>query len=426
MTQLQTWIDRLDNTAEPSSLKATFQVVTPMFIGDGQQKADSIRPPAIKGALRFWWRALNWARCLNEAGNETAALNQLHTEEAALFGLAAKQGNDGNQRGGQGVFSLKVTQKTEAKNEWSPDSGIQYLLGQGLWNYKTKLEREYINSSGQFTVELYFKQVRLQQVANEINLDYEAIKNTLDDALFAFGLLGGLGSRARKGLGAVSITSYQGSRWPVPHNEQDYKKALKELLKPASSVPGLPPFTAFSANSRLDISCQGRSAIELLERVGNELQMYRSWGKDNKVNGKLAEKNFPDDHDQALLAIQNEQPRKAPQRAVFGLPHNYFFSSADGKVDIHVKKQAAGERRASPLIIHPHILADGNCVAVQLLLPAVFLPGNNPMLEYKSKSKRTFTLPMNDADWSVITRFMDRFKAKDTILDTQLQGGKSS
>lgn len=424
MTQLQTWIERLDNTAAASSLKAEFQVVTPMFIGDGKQKADSIRPPAIKGALRFWWRALNWARCLNEAGGETAALNQLHNEEAALFGLAAKQDSTGNQQGGQGVFSLKVTQKTEAGTEWNPDSGIQYLLGQGLWNFKTKLQREYIHSSGLFTIELCFKQVRLQQVATEINLDSEAIKNTLDDALFAFGLLGGLGSRARKGFGAVSMTSNKGSRWPIPQHEQDYRKALKELLKPASSASGLPPFTAFSANSRLDISCKGRLATDLLERLGKELQMYRSWGKDDKVNGKSAEKNFPDDHDQALLATQNEQPRKAPQRAVFGLPHNYFFSSTGGKVDIHLSKSVAGERRASPLIIHPHILADGNCVAVQLLLPAVFLPRNNPMLEYKSK-RSTFTVPMN-ADWSVITRFMDRFRDKETILATQLQEGKSS
>ncbi|EKO3893595.1 type III-B CRISPR module RAMP protein Cmr1 [Vibrio metschnikovii] len=424
MTQLQTWIDRLDNTTESSSLKADFQVVTPMFIGDGQQKADSIRPPAIKGALRFWWRALNWARCLNEAGNETEALNQLHTEEAALFGLAAKQDSSANLQGGQGVFSLRVTQNTKASKEWDPKSGTQYLLGQGLWHFKTKLQREFIDKSGLFCVELCFKSFRLQQVATKINLDSQAIKNTLDDALFAFGLLGGLGSRARRGLGAVSITGYQGSRWPVPQNVQDYKKALQELLKFTSSVSGLPPFTAFSANSRLDVSCQGRSAIELLEKVGNELQMYRSWGKDNNVNRKSAEKNFPDDHDQTLRATQDQQPGKAPQRAVFGLPHNYYFSSKESKVDIHVKKDAAGERRASPLIIHPHILADGNCVIVQLLLPAVFLPGNNPMLEYKSK--RTFTLPVNNADWSVITRFMDRFKDKNTILDTQLQGGKLS
>ncbi len=40
-------------------ITATYRVVTPMFIGDADQKATSLRPPSIKGALRFWWRALN-------------------------------------------------------------------------------------------------------------------------------------------------------------------------------------------------------------------------------------------------------------------------------------------------------------------------------------------------------------------------------
>lgn len=422
MTQLQPWIDLLNNKTEQSNLKAEFLIVTPMFIGDGEQKADSIRPPAIKGALRFWWRALNWARCLKEARNETAALNQLHKEEAALFGLAAKQDSEGKQQGGQGVFSLKVTQQTTVLNDWAPGAGTQYLLGQGLWNFKTKLQRSAISNSSTFTVELNLKQNLLEQTATKLGLSTESISNSLDDALLAFGLLGGLGSRARKGLGAVSITGYQGSRWPIPQNIQDYKKTLLELLKPTCSASALPPFTALSASRRLDISCKGRSANDLLEQVGKEMQLYRSWGKDGKVNGKPAEQNFIDDHNEALKATKQEQPRKVPQRAVFGLPHNYFFSSNSGKVDINVKKDAAGERRASPLFIHPHLLPDGNCVAVQLLIPAVFLPGKHPMLEYKSK--RSFTLPMNSADWSVITRFMDRFKERETILATQLQGAQ--
>jgi hypothetical protein len=42
------------------TLQATYRIVTPMFIGDAEQKATDLRPPSIKGALRFWWRALNW------------------------------------------------------------------------------------------------------------------------------------------------------------------------------------------------------------------------------------------------------------------------------------------------------------------------------------------------------------------------------
>jgi CRISPR-associated protein Cmr1 len=421
MAQLQIWIDKLDRIAEKNYLKAEFQVITPMFIGDGDQKAKSIRPPAIKGALRFWWRALNWNRCFEQAGTQTAALNQLHNEEAAIFGLAAKHGCNGAQLGGQGVFTLKVTQKAELMKSWSPGSGTQYLLGQGLWNYRDKLLREAIATGSRFAVELAINSGRLEKAAVDLALDASSIANSIDDALLAFGLLGGLGSRARKGLGAVCVTELHGSRWSVPASAEAYKHVLQQLLEPSVLSSSLPPFSAFSAQSRLDVSCTGSNAMALLEGVGEEMQMYRSWGQAGKVNGKPAEQNFREDHDQALIASRGDKPSKPPQRSVFGLPHNYFFSSTRGKVDIHVKKGPAGERRSSPLCIHPHAFADGSCVLVLLLLPAVFLPGDNPMLEYKS-GRNSFTLPVTKVDWDVIARFMDRFNSKETVLATKLQG----
>ena len=45
-------------------ITASLEIVTPMFLGGAAttEVADAIRPPSIKGALRFWWRALNWSR----------------------------------------------------------------------------------------------------------------------------------------------------------------------------------------------------------------------------------------------------------------------------------------------------------------------------------------------------------------------------
>ncbi len=420
MTQLQTWIDQLESNTNQPSLKAEFQVVTPMFIGDGAQSASSIRPPSIKGALRFWWRALNWSRCLQESGSETKALNQLHDEEAEIFGLAAKQDNAGKQQGGQGVFTLKVTQQTESLKDWSPSAGTQYLLGQGLWHFKDKLLRTAIKADSTFSIELRFNDQRLSNFT-----DAEQIRNSLDDALLAFCLLGGLGSRARKGLGSVSATELKGSRWTLPDSIDSYKETLQQLFKSATVAATLPPFTALSAMSRLDLSCTGKSAGELLEYVGSEMQLYRSWGRAGKVNHQPAEQNFPDDHHQALMATQGKQPQEPPQRAIFGLPHNYFFSSTKGKVDIHIKKDAAGERRASPLLIHIHRLPNGTFIATHLLLPAVFLPGSNPKLEYNNNSRQSFILPVRDMNWQVITELMDRFSDRVTVLEANLQGANT-
>ncbi len=44
----------------PEKITARYRITTPMFIGDAAQQASGISPAAVKGALRFWWRALNW------------------------------------------------------------------------------------------------------------------------------------------------------------------------------------------------------------------------------------------------------------------------------------------------------------------------------------------------------------------------------
>ncbi|HPR78009.1 MAG TPA: amidohydrolase family protein, partial [Candidatus Limiplasma sp.] len=47
----------------------------------------------IKGALRFWWRALAWPGFHQRAGgDEVQALRDLHATEARLFGLADRKG----------------------------------------------------------------------------------------------------------------------------------------------------------------------------------------------------------------------------------------------------------------------------------------------------------------------------------------------
>lgn len=98
----------------PEKISATYRIVTPMFIGDAEQQASDISPTSVKGALRFWWRALNWGRCLqHEGNNQAAALSFLHAQEAALFGglpetVKDEQSGDKRQSGGQGAFLLRV------------------------------------------------------------------------------------------------------------------------------------------------------------------------------------------------------------------------------------------------------------------------------------------------------------------------------
>ena len=378
-------------------IEAEFTIVTPMFIGDANQEAHDVRPPSLKGALRFWWRALNWGRMLAAEGGDTAnALSALHNREAELFGLAAS-----DKTGGQGVFLLTLKQAVKAENQgFGNMSGAQlYLLGQGLGSFKgSNHTTRSALTSGTFSASLLFRP------ATKVD-----DRHSVAEALFAFGLLGGLGSRARHGMGSVSLTGWQGEGFDLPQDRAAYATAIRALL--ASLSDTLPPFTAFSRQSRIDISAENHDPLKLLSTVGNELQMYRSFGQNGKVAGQPAERNFTPDHDLMQSATNGERISRAPVRSVFGLPHNYFFSSTKGKADINYAPDGTDARRASPLLLHIHRFSDGKCLAVHILLPATFLPeGAQIRIKSKTNSKVSFT-----PDWKVLHTFLNRFKTKETL-----------
>ena len=374
------------------SITATFRIVSPMYLAGAEQTQAALRPPSIKGALRFWWRALNWSRRwdaapaqLSAQGREHAALKSLHQEEARLFGLAATEGG-----GGQGVFLLTANSQEVLKSSDQPVN--LYLMGQGLAE-RGKPTRKAIEDGKSFTVLLRFKP---KTTAED--------QKSVADALYAFGLLGALGSRARHGLGSVALTDWQGdgSAYAVPTKRADYILALKNLLPPSLST-ALPPFSAFSALTRMDISQTDKTVNGLLNAVGGAQQMYRSYGQgtngSHHVNGKPAEQNFKDDHDLML----KEHPSRAPRRVVFGLPHNYFFGSTGKNVAVNYMPGGKDARRASPLLLHCHYLSDeaegSQYLAVHTLLKARFLPDGA-----KINVGRT-PCPVN-VDWKVIEDYL--------------------
>jgi CRISPR-associated protein Cmr1 len=377
-------------------IEASFTIVTPMFIGDAKQEAHDVRPSSLKGALRFWWRALNWAPIRANAANDAAALLALHREEARLFGIAA-----GADSGGQGLFLLLIKQNVQAANHGfqGMTAAQLYLLGQGLGTFKggNQTTRSAL-VSGEFTASLLFR-------PGSADADIASVAK----ALFAFGLLGGLGSRARHGMGSVSLTQWQGAGLEVPSDVAAYRQTIKGLLPEQPTA--LPPFTAFSSKARLDISASATDPLKLLTVVGGEMQMYRSYGQKGEVAGHPAEQNFAPDHDLVLQATQGKQIDRAPVRSVFGLPHNYFFSSTKSKADINYAPAGKDARRASPLMLHIHRLPDGSCLAVHTLLPATFLPaGARVTVKSKVRSQVSVT-----PDWDVLHTFLNRFANKETL-----------
>ena len=393
----------------PEELTATYRIVTPMFLGGADQRCDgSLRAPSVKGALRFWWRALNWPRFRSAADDDTRALRDLHAEESRLFGLAAKEEN-GQQTGGQGCFLLTVrpTERDRlcsvSKGKVHPsfnDAVAARYLGYGLMvAFQTQahaageLIRDCLAEDQRFEVRLRFR---------------DRIEPTVVDAVKALGLLGGLGSRARHGMGSIALEELQlGSTgmFSAPLNAMEYRLQVRGLLGFDETTPGPcravavePPFTAFWREARIDLLAAAADPYEALDVFAISLMRYRSWGQSARGNrlpgGSLSEKRFQDDHDwYRVTGWRSGNLDFHPKRAVFGLPHNYGRQPKDHVTPAHF------DRRASALLLHIHPV-DNKFLAVTTLLPARFLP---PGEQIRAGGR---VVPVA-TDWSIITDLLD-------------------
>ncbi len=299
-----------------SKIRATFEVVTPMFIGDGMQEADSIRPTAIKGALRFWWRALVWPRIVEKQSNEQRALEELQRQEVILFGAAY---NAKNESGGPGLFSLKFKELNSPKTElyWPKgNSGSAYITYGLDKNEKAGTKgRKAIIEGHQFTVELLIKpQISAKQ------------KQSLIDSLTLFGRIGALGSRARRANGCVQLLELDGKNMVL--NKEVYLTWLGDMLKQPGDYP---PFTAFNRHTQYKVLGEKRDSRLAHNNLGSQYKAFR----DTKQNPAM----------------------KGDKKIGFGLP---------------IKDKDMENRRSSPLFMSIYKLAEGTFLPVYIYIPAVF------------------------------------------------------
>ena len=276
------------------------------------------------------------------------------------------------------------------------------LLGQGLFRFGHGVLRQYLEG-GELAVRFNFKPGTL-----------EADIESVEQAAIALGLFGGLGSRARKGLGSLALQKIERPGQPI--REFPSIESIAAFIQTLDfSAPADAPLSAFTQATRIDMSATAGKALDVLATVGNELQHYRGFGRHNprtnqhEVNGQKALQKFKDDHDNVLAATQGVRLQQLPRRAVFGLPHNYFFSSTGGKLDITAEDEG---RRASPLLIHIHPLQDGKFVAIQTLLWGIFLPDD---MAVEAKGKNKYAIADTQVDFTHITRYLDGFANKKTL-----------
>jgi CRISPR-associated protein Cmr1 len=300
-------------------------VVTPLFLGGADPRSTvELRAPSIKGALRFWWRALAWDQ--PQHGRD---LEEIRTNEKLIFGSAA---SDDSTAGGQSSFGLRArwlerpdrVDGERVRSLTSGRAGASYL-GYGVVNRgRGNPPRPCFQLGGRF--ELALNPLK----SNAVIL---AGRPSLLDVVKLFGLLGGLGGRARRGWGSVALIGIDGDdEWSEPENLTDYRDRLRSILVDTAAAPQA-PYSAFDQGTRLLIFGAGQDPLTTLDHLG---QVYQEFRRVNRTH-------------------------------IFGLPHARF---------------RAAERRASPLFFHLHPLKGQYAVAA-VFLRAPFLAGDSQQERYR-------------------------------------------
>jgi CRISPR-associated protein Cmr1 len=363
------------------SLIATFRIVTPMFISGADQDKAQLRIPSIKGALRFWWRALAYSRLHGD-------LVKIHEEEAGIFG--STESASPIRMSASRIDGLKSKPTGKRYDDFvRPDRPGARYLAYGV-----------MNAFGRHAGELIRPCLEHAQTFHVHFLSRHEVAPSFLDALKLFGLLGGVGSRARRGYGSLTLERVRDGQddelYRHPPDKGGYKDQLSELLNSAMATNDKqePPYSAFSCFARIDLMDSGDDPIGVLDTLGRQMQRYRSWGHDHKVNGEPSEKNFRDDH--RWCKGHHSNPNFHPRRAIFGLPHNYTGQARE------TVKPLSSDRRASPLFLHIHRL-DTEYVALATTLRARFLPKDK---EGAAISAANNPVPANP-QWDVIYTYLE-------------------
>lgn len=301
--------------ARSDLLTASFRVTTPMFLSGADQTQTELRLPSFKGALRFWWRALNWGQ------DDLASIADLKHAEARLFG-----GTGSGE--GQAMFLLRIAPDTtiETGNQAHFKQGTcQGYAGYGLTDAKDRLNRQFITPGSQFQVQVRGPRAQAS--------DWQQLRQ----ALQALGLLGGLGGRSRKGWGSLTLTGLDGvgDAWSAPDTESSLRAGVDAFFTQSSTGTDPPPFSAFSRFAQIKICAACKNADAAHQQLAKDYQ-------------EQVEASSPKSH-----------------REGFGLPRK-------------TAGENAGLRRASPVFLHVHqVDANGPALPVVTFLPAQFL-GQQP------------------------------------------------
>jgi len=440
------------------------RVITPLFMSGADQKTVEMRPPSIRGALRFWFRAMM-------GGLLKGDWQKVRQLEASIFG-SPEQGSSWQVKVGENTL-----QTLRAHDAVGPlDEGILYL-GFNLFRRgrrpRGKPPEPDTLERGCFWPSEKEENFSLQVAFCSNNL---IVQQVVLGTLWLLIHCGGLGARVRRGFGALDILEHRGNDlvdlawgWPQQGSKDFFHTQLNRIAGVYAQFAKLCGITAdpkdiFNRTAMVpSFSCFVRWQGLIFRPA-----MDKGWQKWTEALGVLGRelRNFRrDPTSQSQFGATGDYKVVAPfldgelsSNSVadlrydgFGLPIQYRSATRTGNVQEQARREALREglseqqanerarrlqvrailqaerqvgdrweridRRASPLIMRPIRFQDGSYGNLLLFFNAEFLPPKTrellkPISEGWPSSYRRMPdpVPVQTADLQVVSDFLNSLK----------------
>lgn len=384
------------------TLTVTLETVTPLFLGGAEPRGTpELRPPAFRGALRYWLRAV-----LGGAfGDTEAGLTKLRACESAVFGSADETTGGASavtirlRTAAQPTSKLYEKQEPIFANNRRQPTGRDYLY----WSMgkSGNQQRGNYQPSKQFYVPGSSFDLILSSRPGVKDVEQQFEQAVA--ALWLLVQLGGIGSRSRRTAGSLSVRGQierEGLMFTL--SASDVAQAAAQLSAGLSAIR-----EQFAALGHIDIKAP--SAFDLLSPTVCRLWVlgtWRSWEAAVEAVG-AAMRDFrtyrEPDHASVTKWLQG-QSIPTVERAAFGLPLPYHYSKGglSGVVQGRVT-QPTLDRRASPLWLKVSKMSTCSYIGVATLFKSAFLPSGEKLYAKTRGSPPPITPPQ---DYGLIERFI--------------------
>lgn len=413
------------------TLNVTLKVVTPLFCSGAEQfQRAEFRIPSLKGVLRFWYRAID------PEFNQNASKNGPTFESKIFGGSRSKEGRS--------TFSMRLKGQCYATEKWDKNrDSIQSLaVGHGKESKNGIIYFSYPFDTGRDESRqqrAFVSPGRTLQVAMAFNQEPDLkTMRAIAAAWWLFGHIGGLGARVRRGFGSIALQSWEISglsdsvigELPIAHGQTQvaewtnrFEHGLRVIKSWFAEWPRDPDHTVIGPGSRFFLFKTGFAAERKLEpweralnAAGLAMQTFRQrYGKNGgdyaNVLAHLA-KRMPN----IRFDGETKYLQRAPERAAFGLPLAFQFSSLRGPGSRTTFVGASHDRNASPLFVRV-VEIGKECFPFYALLNAPLLARGEQIREQKDRDAK-FLLPVPSKQ--ILNKFCDEVLRKWALREVAL------